>query len=202
MKKYLFLLSFLVMPFLAVGTTYASDGSFTASNATLVGLELGFDYSNPIPDSLGQYSAIALFTCSDPTNTCTTSADKISAFYGNTAYPDPETFSVTIGGEVNGFTPEDGETYYIGFYDSNLNDWYISQGLVYDESEGTLGVSGGSSTPEGDSAVLGATTDTITGIKNAFITRLGALIPVAAVLLISVAVIFFVIKKFRATVRN
>jgi len=51
--------------------------------------------------------------------------------------------------------------------------------------------------PVADPTVVGAVTDTITGLQEAATTNLGTLIPIAAVLLISVMVIYFVIRHFR-----
>jgi len=55
-------------------------------------------------------------------------------------------------------------------------------------------------TPVADATVVANTTDTINGLQQAALTNLGTLIPIAAVLLISVAVVFFVIRHFRAIV--
>ena len=52
--------------------------------------------------------------------------------------------------------------------------------------------------PFADPAVVTATTDSITGLQQAGTANLATLIPLAAVLLISVAVIYFVVKHFRS----
>lgn len=54
--------------------------------------------------------------------------------------------------------------------------------------------------PTADAAVVSATTDAITGLQGELLTNLATLIPIAAVLLISVAVVFFVIRHFRAVI--
>ena len=52
--------------------------------------------------------------------------------------------------------------------------------------------------PVADTAVVAATTDSITGLQEAGTANLATLIPLAAVLMISVAVIYFVVKHFRS----
>lgn len=52
--------------------------------------------------------------------------------------------------------------------------------------------------PVADPTVVSNTSDTITGLQQAGTGNLATLIPIAAVLLISVAVVFFVIRHFRA----
>jgi len=59
-----------------------------------------------------------------------------------------------------------------------------------------------SSVPEPNSTVVANTTELITGSKTSVVGGLRTLIPLGAVLLISVAVVFFVLKRFRAIVRN
>lgn len=52
--------------------------------------------------------------------------------------------------------------------------------------------------PVADPTVVASTTDAITGLQQAGTANLATLIPIAAVLLISVAVVFFVVRHFRA----
>jgi sensor c-di-GMP phosphodiesterase-like protein len=52
--------------------------------------------------------------------------------------------------------------------------------------------------PVPDANVVSATTDSISGLQTAGTTNLATLIPIAAVLLISVAVLYFVVKHFRS----
>jgi len=54
--------------------------------------------------------------------------------------------------------------------------------------------------PVADATVVANTTDAITGLQEAGTANLATLIPIAAVLLISVMVVFFVIKHFRAII--
>jgi len=54
--------------------------------------------------------------------------------------------------------------------------------------------------PTPDAAVVNATTDAITGLQSGLLANLATLIPIAAVLLITVAIVFFVIRHFRAIV--
>jgi len=56
--------------------------------------------------------------------------------------------------------------------------------------------------PAADADVVTATTNTITGLQAELVSNLATLIPIAAVLLISVAVVFFVIRHFRAIVKG
>jgi hypothetical protein len=67
---------------------------------------------------------------------------------------------------------------------------------------GFLAIAGQSfaAVPVADPTVVAATSDTITGLQQAGTSNLATLIPIAAVLLISVAVVFFVIRHFRAIV--
>jgi len=54
--------------------------------------------------------------------------------------------------------------------------------------------------PVADADVVDATTDAISGLQAELLANLATLIPIAAVLLITVAVVFFVIRHFRAIV--
>jgi len=54
--------------------------------------------------------------------------------------------------------------------------------------------------PVADATVVANTSDAITGLQQAGTANLATLIPIAAVLLISVMVVFFVIRHFRAIV--
>jgi len=51
--------------------------------------------------------------------------------------------------------------------------------------------------PAMDSTVQANTQSAISGFQTAALTNLGTLIPIAAVLLISVAVVYFIVKHFR-----
>jgi hypothetical protein len=54
--------------------------------------------------------------------------------------------------------------------------------------------------PVADADVVTATTNAISGLQAELLSNLATLIPIAAVLLITVAVVFFVIRHFRAIV--
>jgi len=54
--------------------------------------------------------------------------------------------------------------------------------------------------PAADVDVVAAVTDAISGLQAELLANLATLIPIAAVLLITVAVVFFVIRHFRAIV--
>lgn len=56
--------------------------------------------------------------------------------------------------------------------------------------------------PTADATVVNATTDAVTGLQAELLDNLATLIPIAAVLLISVAVVFFVIRHFRAIIHG
>jgi len=51
--------------------------------------------------------------------------------------------------------------------------------------------------PEMDSTVQAAANSAISGLQSSALTNLGTLIPVAAVLLISVVLVYFIVRHFR-----
>jgi len=77
-------------------------------------------------------------------------------------------------------------------------------GEVISDGTSVYAITGGWPTypplPGVDSTVASHTADLITGLKNQNVKSLGVLIPIGAVLLISVMVVFFVIRKFRMLV--
>ena len=52
--------------------------------------------------------------------------------------------------------------------------------------------------PEADPTVVQAMTDTVTGLQQAGTSNLGKVLPIAGILLISVAVVYFPLRHIRA----
>jgi hypothetical protein len=56
--------------------------------------------------------------------------------------------------------------------------------------------------PHANPSVVASTSDLISGVKGAAVTNLGVLIPIGAILLISIAVVYWVIRHFRGVARE
>lgn len=205
--KYLSILFFAILALISVRSSYAYTKNVTVTNWNTS--TASFNYSISIDSQEYQYM---LNTCPNMDyyfvllRSFNGSNEAIPSYQEGETVTGAGTYTGTLSLEydqwVNGLRlsiagRQDESTQCDGLYGDDNN-----QNIIYDfpyNFSGTFGGGGGGGggIPQANQQVLGATTDTISGFQDALTSNLAINIPIYAVVLISIAVVYFVIRRFK-----